>query len=157
METKPHVCRYCIREIDPRASVCYHCSSPQSHWRNWLQAANVISIAFLLLSIWQFIEAALPIQRPRKLLHKLGKPSVNAQTALSRAAELESRVLEARREVVDLSESVAAIADYIPRAGAFGGLGPAAEDLKKEIKKLQERIKKHKTRYRSCRPDRPQL
>jgi hypothetical protein len=107
----------------------------------------LISACLLLVAIFQLIQSCGETAKAGEAIMRANQAQQRAEAALSRATELEARVLEARREVIDLTDSVASIAEYIPRAGAYGGLGAAAaEDLKKEVQKLQQRITKLKTR-----------
>jgi hypothetical protein len=123
-ETKARPCCYCLQPIHPRAKVCHHCSRSQTRIANFIKLPEIISIFFLMLSIWQFMEAK--------------KAVSEAQQALTEAKE-------ARREVVGLARSVVAIGEIISRFGGAFDAGLRPEDkplLKKEVDSLKNKIKK---------------
>jgi hypothetical protein len=120
------VCEYCRKEIPGGATVCHHCSHYRATFRNWVKISDVIAILAIGFAAVQLFEAF--------------QANTKAQEALRRANEVECAVL-------NLAQSVIAIAEVIPRttaAAAFQGGSLSQEDrtlLKTEQARINE-IKK---------------
>jgi len=76
-------CKYCLNRIHPDASVCQHCRYHQCGWLNYFQQfAFIVSIALLLVSIWQFKVAS--------------EQRTKAEEALQRANQVEELAKQTR-------------------------------------------------------------
>src|SRR5262249_1683451 len=118
-------CGFCREEINPGAKVCRHCSRSQNRWINLLRSSDVIasaiSVAVLIVTIWQLNEAK--------------DTNVKAYQALEKASATETQVLEVYGAVLKVAECIIPIAEILPRTGGYGGcIGkPDKEILRKNL------------------------
>lgn len=128
-------CRYCFEEIKPLATVCRHCSKVQTgvfKFINYITVAEVLSVLISLGLLWFAIAQ---FSTANSQLVQASEANSKAETALKKAIDIETQVLDARRDVLKVAECVIPIAEILPRTGGFGGgLGePDREILKKNL------------------------
>ena len=102
---RPH-CRYCDELISANARVCRHCARSQSRLINLLRHSDLISIGLFLIAIWQFTSAV--------------EKRADAEVAFQKALSAETRISEAKRDILDVSRAVLEIAEIIPRSTGYG-------------------------------------
>jgi hypothetical protein len=145
-------CRYCLEKIKSLAKVCHLCSRAQSPFINFLRNANLI---ISMTSIGLLAVAFLNFGLAREQLGRANDANSKAQEALAQSKEANlnaenalGEVLKARRDVLEVAQSVIEISAILPRTGGYGG-GLTNEDmtiLKKQLDFLRSKVGKSKQR-----------
>lgn len=120
----------------------------------------VLSVSLLVFSVAQFRRADLQLTQAREANLKakealdkvtaaeiqVQKANSKAEASLTRATATEARVLEARRDVLTMTQCVIPIAEILPRTGIYsGGLAePDNKLLKKNLDCLRSVLGKSK-------------
>jgi hypothetical protein len=115
-------CRDCAEKIKLTANVCHYCSRAQAGFSRFLNFVRIPEVMSLLLSLFFLGVAFSSLLSTRQQLSQATKASAKAETASKKVAAIEENVslmqkavLEARRDICNVANSLADIAEVIPR------------------------------------------